>query len=112
MNKEWTLHIENFAKIELADIRITPLMCFVGDNNSGKSYLMSLLWGILTMGKEIFPKVPSDTKVYKRCESWLKDYKNRNVEITEDIVRNAPIRRPPAVIRIRCFPVWRAMGSW
>ncbi len=86
MNKEWTLHIENFAKIELADIRITPLMCFVGDNNSGKSYLMSLLWGILTMGKEIFPKVPSDTKVYKRCESWLKDYKNRNVEITEDIV--------------------------
>lgn len=86
MNKEWTLHIENFAKIELADIRITPLMCFVGDNNSGKSYLMSLLWGILTLGKEIFPKAPSDTKVYKRCESWLKDCKNRNVEITEDIV--------------------------
>lgn len=86
MNKEWTLHIENFAKIELADIRITPLMCFVGDNNSGKSFLMSLLWGILTLGKEIFPKAPSDTKVYKKCESWLKDYKNRNVEITEDIV--------------------------
>ena len=28
-------------------------MCFVGDNNSGKSYLMSILWGILTLGKDI-----------------------------------------------------------
>lgn len=86
MNKEWTLHIENFAKIESADIRITPLMCFVGDNNSGKSYIMSLLWGILTLGKEIFPKAPTDTKVYKMCESWLKNSQNQNIEITDDIV--------------------------
>ena len=86
MNKEWVLHIENFAKIESADIQITPLMCFVGDNNSGKSYLMSLLWGVLTLGKDMFPKAPSDSKVYKKCESWLKENKNRNIEITENIV--------------------------
>lgn len=85
MNKEWVLHVENFAKIESADVRITPLMCFVGDNNSGKSYLMSLLWGILTLGKDIFPKVPSDSKIYRKCESWLKANRNQNVEITEDI---------------------------
>jgi predicted ATP-dependent endonuclease of OLD family len=56
MNKEWTLHVEHFAKIDEADVRISPFMCFVGDNNTGKSYLMSLLWGILTIGKDIFPK--------------------------------------------------------
>ena len=50
MNKKWTLHVENFAKIKSADVNIAPLMCFVGDNNSGKSYLMSILWGILTLG--------------------------------------------------------------
>ena len=44
MNKKWTLHVENLAKIESADVTIAPLMCFVGDNNSGKSYLMSILW--------------------------------------------------------------------
>lgn len=86
MNKEWILHIENFAKIESADVRISPLMCFVGDNNSGKSYLMSLLWGILTLGKELFPKVPSDSKVYKKCENWLKEHKNQNTEITKDTI--------------------------
>ncbi len=72
MDKRWTLHIEKLAKIESADVQLSPLMCFVGDNNSGKSYLMSLLWGILTLGKDIFPKSPSDTKTYKKCEKWLK----------------------------------------
>ena len=61
MNKKWTLHVENFAKIKSADVTIAPLMCFVGDNNSGKSYLMSILWGILTLGKDIFPKKPHTT---------------------------------------------------
>ena len=60
MNKEWVLQVENFAKIKKASVKISPLMCFVGDNNSGKSYLMSLLWGILTIGKDIFPKTPSE----------------------------------------------------
>ena len=76
MNRAWTLHVENFAKIESADICITPLMCFVGDNNSGKS----------TLGKELFPKTPSDSKTYRKCENWLKENKNRNAEITDDIV--------------------------
>ena len=69
MDKKWTLHVENFAKIKSADVTIAPLMCFVGDNNSGKSYLMSILWGILTLGKDIFPKKHSEAKAYKQCES-------------------------------------------
>ena len=75
MDKEWTLYVKNFAKIESAKVRISPLMCFVGDNNSGKSYLMSLLWGILTLGKEVFPKMPSEAKIYKRCEKH-KSFRN------------------------------------
>lgn len=27
MNKKWTLHVENFAKIKSADVTIAPLMC-------------------------------------------------------------------------------------
>ena len=83
MNKTWTLHVENFAKIKKADVKLTPLMCFVGDNNSGKSYLMSLLWGVLTLGKEIFPKKPSDSRAYKKCESWLSNNLNSDKELSE-----------------------------
>ena len=84
MDKRWTLHVENLSKIKSADVTIAPLMCFVGDNNSGKSYLMSMLWGILTVGKEIFPKKPSDAKTYKRCEEWLKTYINVEKELSDE----------------------------
>lgn len=84
MNKRWTLHVENLGKIKNADVTIAPLMCFVGDNNSGKSYLMSVLWGILTLGKDIFPKTPSDAKVYKQCENWLKSHINKDTELAEE----------------------------
>lgn len=26
MDKQWTLHVENFAKIEMADVRIAPCL--------------------------------------------------------------------------------------
>lgn len=43
---------------------------------------MSILWGILTLGKDIFPKKPSEAKVYKQCENWLKDRINIDIELS------------------------------
>jgi len=40
MDERWTLNVEDFGKIEKASVRIAPLICFVGDNISGKSYLL------------------------------------------------------------------------
>lgn len=46
----WKLVVENYGKIKSAEIEIAPLTFFVGDNNSGKSYLLELLWGIEKFG--------------------------------------------------------------
>lgn len=46
----WKLIVENYGKIKSAEIEIAPLTMFVGDNNSGKSYLLALLWGIQKFG--------------------------------------------------------------
>lgn len=48
----WKLIVENYGKIKSAEIEIAPLTLFVGDNNSGKSYLLALLWGIEKFGVE------------------------------------------------------------
>lgn len=40
------MKVEDFGKIKQAEIQITPFMLFVGENNSGKSYILELLWGI------------------------------------------------------------------
>ena len=50
MKNRWTLHVEDFGSIRSADIEVAPMMLFVGENNTGKSYLASLLWGISEMG--------------------------------------------------------------
>lgn len=49
----WKLKVSEYGKIECAEIEMAPLTLFVGDNNSGKSYLMFLLWGIRNLGTEL-----------------------------------------------------------
>lgn len=85
-NKRWTLHVENLAKIDHADVEVSRLMCFVGNNNSGKSYLMSLLWGVLMYGRDLFPSKPSESKTYRKCEAWLQQNWGRNCAAEADTI--------------------------
>ncbi|OON98709.1 MAG: hypothetical protein ATN35_03935 [Epulopiscium sp. Nele67-Bin004] len=86
MDRRWTLHIEDFGKVKEADIEISPLMCFVGDNNTGKSYIMSLLWGILTFGTNMFYG-GQKSETYNSCETWLKNIINKDVVIDKQAMQ-------------------------
>lgn len=63
----WKLYVEDYGKIKYAEIEAAPLTLFVGDNNSGKSYLLALLWGIKNAGSSFFtgPQI-SETEEMKR----------------------------------------------
>ena len=50
--ENWKMTVEQFGKIRKAEIEFAPLTLFVGDNNSGKSYLLSLSWAMRTIVKE------------------------------------------------------------
>ncbi len=66
--------IENFAKIRHAELEIKPMMMFVGDNNSGKSYLMSLLWGLISDSNLALTRLTDEikrTKLYEECERYV-----------------------------------------
>ena len=91
MNQRWTLHVENFARIESADIEIALLMCFVGDNNSGKSYIMALFWGIIANGHMFYydqNKSCVDSPEYAACHEWLLSNIGKKVEITTDVAQS------------------------
>ena len=91
MNQRWTLHVENFARIESADIEIAPLMCFIGDNNSGKSYMMSLLWGIIANGHMFYydrNQSCVDSPEYAKCREWLLTNIGKKVAITTAIAQS------------------------
>lgn len=59
MNR-WIVHVKKFGKIEQADVEVAPMTLFVGDNNSGKSYLMTLIYGLLNV-KFWFDESPYQT---------------------------------------------------
>ena len=39
--------VENYGKIEQAEITLGDLIIFVGNNNSGKTLMMQLIYGVL-----------------------------------------------------------------
>ena len=71
MQQKWTLKIEEFAKIKEAEIEISPFLVFIGENNSGKSYIMTLLWGLFVLGRTLFPSQPPKNEAYQKCINFL-----------------------------------------
>ena len=47
------LTVKNLGKIKEAEIELSDLVLFIGDNNSGKSYLMTLIYGFANYSEEI-----------------------------------------------------------
>lgn len=70
----WKLKVSGYGRIKSAQIEAAPLTLFVGDNNSGKSYLMSLLWGIQNFGVlGLFgAEYKPDTKAARSVTEWIK----------------------------------------
>lgn len=73
MQQRWTLNVRGFGKIKEAQLRLAPLMLLVGENNTGKSYLMTLLWGLFARGHTVFPKQTPKSKEYKACLQLLSE---------------------------------------
>ena len=81
----WKLLVEDYGKIKSAEIEIAPLTLLVGDNNSGKSYLLSLLWGIENLGIETI--LGDDFMQMKQAES-LKNRIWKQIDIAIETKEN------------------------
>ena len=63
------MHIKGFAKIKEAEIELAPLTIFSWENNSGKSYLLTLVYGLAQLrftsrsGEALLPLVERDDLV-------------------------------------------------
>ena len=75
-----TLYVKNFAKIKEAEIELAPFTLFIGDNNSGKSYLASLIWYIQSSNLLIFD-------MYRQYKNEYKEYKFLN-DLCNKIINN------------------------
>ena len=89
------LKVENFGKIKSACIELNGYSIFVGDNNSGKTYLMQLIYGVIeAVGNirgfecSLFENIPfrvtsDNLKVFQdSVNKWLEENKGRIVKDT------------------------------
>lgn len=75
----WKLCVEDYGKIKSAEMECAPLTLIVGDNNCGKSYLMSLLWGIKNIGAiHLFEKRDAEINEEERL---LKDWISQQINL-------------------------------
>lgn len=85
-------------------------MIFVGENNSGKSYLMYLLWGLLSLGRNLFHYKKGSSQAFKKCEEWLTDSIGKediviNEQVTEMFILwfNEPLKQDKKALCNRIF---------
>lgn len=83
MKQRWSLYFENLGRIEKGEVRLAPLMVLTGDNNSGKSYVMALLWGVVALGRDLFPSDPPESESYRLCDQWLQSHAGKDVPLDE-----------------------------
>ncbi|MEI0510782.1 AAA family ATPase [Brachyspira intermedia] len=66
------LYVKNFAKIKEAEIESAPFTLFVGDNNSGKSYLMTLIYHLFKYADKVIDIIFKDEKIVEELEEYKK----------------------------------------
>lgn len=77
--------VEQFGKIRKAEIELAPLTLFVGDNNSGKSYLLSLSWAMRTIVNELVFSANIFKNLKSRSYNALKAILLENIDnLTEE----------------------------
>jgi energy-coupling factor transporter ATP-binding protein EcfA2 len=86
MQTRWTLVVEGLGRIERAEVRLHPFLLFVGENNSGKSYLASLLWGLMSLKREIFTTPLPDSEALDACVLWVQSHLERREEHHHQLV--------------------------
>ncbi|EKV55962.1 hypothetical protein A966_12993 [Brachyspira hampsonii 30446] len=90
------LIIKNFGKIKEAEIELSNFILFVGDNNSGKSYLMTLIYGLMKYSKDIADIMFQDKEfIYS-----LEEYREMHDIIEKYILINKNINRGKDIFKI------------
>ena len=98
------INVKNFGKIKSARVNIDNFTVFVGNNNSGKTQLMELIYAIIKKSSEMSPEVEVSRhekidvvhighKVIEDLNEWLNKYLRDNINkiIEETFNSNIPI---------------------
>lgn len=91
MDPLWSLEVEGFGRIAHARIEQAPLIVLVGKNNSGKSYMASLLWGLMNIRRKLFSSglmtiASTPNWVRSEVDAFLRERGNAEFDVQYDAI--------------------------
>ena len=84
-----SLSVQNFGPIEKAEIDMRPLTVFVGESNTGKTYLAALLYALHQHfgGFPQFPEVDTVASYFRYAYRSMSNYpQNRRAKVEEELL--------------------------
>jgi predicted ATPase len=67
-----SFEVENFGKVQRADVELAPFVILIGKNNTGKSYVASLIWALSNLSpllsSEKAPERPAWFQTFMRAK--------------------------------------------
>lgn len=85
MKPPWKLVTEDLGRIAHAEVEARPLLLFVGPNSTGKTYPASLMWGLLSLSRDL-PVTRGEA--HGRCVAWLEErFARRQAEPKFEVTR-------------------------
>jgi hypothetical protein len=80
----WKLSVEDYGPIVKGQVELSSLVVLLGVNNSGKSYIASLLWALLNPGRSLFPNTPTQNASYRRCQELARSIRSGEITTIDD----------------------------
>jgi hypothetical protein len=84
---DWSLCVNDFGPIKRAEIKLAPLVLLVGKNNTGKSYIASMLWAMLNPANALYARPPahggSRFKACVRIADAIRSGEKTKVELSD-----------------------------
>lgn len=76
MKQRYVINIKNVDDLDDLEIEMSPFTIFIGDNNSGKSVIMNIVYGLSRLGSEIIDKADKTSNEYLLCMDFIKKLKH------------------------------------
>ena len=75
MKQRYVINIQNVDDLNNIQIDVAPFTIFTGDNNSGKTVILNIIYGLLKLSKKIIANGDKGCKEYTLCREFISNLK-------------------------------------
>lgn len=75
MRQRYVINIQNVDNLENVQIEVSPFTIFTGENNSGKTVVMNIIYGLSRLCRDIIKKGDKNSFEYEVCRNFIRDLK-------------------------------------